>query len=190
MSSYLLMTAPTQGGGIAMADDAFTRLKNVCDSMHAHIPPPGQFLYTITDTEPIGYSSQYVPGGMIKMDDFKNLYAEEYAKQVEYMMAYGQSYIQYASASVGSGSYGYGTPSILSTLLKLCPGLATVRRPCPHKCPEYGKTKLPLSNMIQHVNDHHEWSREKIAEWLDIIALDDPNVDLTIKPIKKEKQRE
>jgi hypothetical protein len=29
------------------------------------------------------------------------------------------------------------------------------------------KKHLMLSGMIVHLNDHHEWSREQIANWLD-----------------------
>jgi hypothetical protein len=38
-----------------------------------------------------------------------------------------------------------------------CPG-------CNHKDPVY--------EMIQHVNDHHRWSREKIADWIETLELD------------------
>jgi len=35
-------------------------------------------------------------------------------------------------------------------------------------CPVDGcKKHLMLSGMIIHLNDHHEWSREQIANWLD-----------------------
>ena len=35
-------------------------------------------------------------------------------------------------------------------------------------CPIEGcKKRLILSAMIVHLNDHHEWSREKIADWLE-----------------------
>ena len=35
-------------------------------------------------------------------------------------------------------------------------------------CPVEGcKKHLLLSGMIVHLNDHHEWSREQIANWLD-----------------------
>jgi len=75
-----------------------------------------------------------------------------------------------------------GSNSIVSELLSICPGLGKVQRPCPEckAAPGY------LTALIPHVNDAHQWSREKIAEWLDIIALDDPTVDFTIQP-KKEK---
>ena len=36
------------------------------------------------------------------------------------------------------------------------------------KCPIEGcKKSLILSAMIVHLNDHHEWSREQIATWLE-----------------------
>jgi hypothetical protein len=35
-------------------------------------------------------------------------------------------------------------------------------------CPVEGcKKRLLLSAMIVHLNDHHEWSREQIADWLE-----------------------
>lgn len=33
-------------------------------------------------------------------------------------------------------------------------------------CPSCGKKRLPLGAIIIHLNDHHQWSREQIAEWL------------------------
>lgn len=52
------------------------------------------------------------------------------------------------------------------------------------QCPAYNKvrTDAPCNNrgsiymLIQHLNDHHAWTREVIADWLD--SLD---IDLTIK---------
>ncbi len=169
LSTHAMMTAPTYGGGAAMADDAFARLVNVCQSQHANIPPPGNFIYSLAQANPIGYQTY---NNYLTIEVFKEQYATEYQKQMEQQLV----------------AYGYGgSGSILDELLSICPGLATIARACPDKCVEYGSEALPLSHLIQHINDRHEWSREKIAEWLDIIALDDPTVDLTIKP--KEKQR-
>lgn len=37
-----------------------------------------------------------------------------------------------------------------------------------HGCPVDGcRKRLMLSAMIVHLNDHHEWSRERIADWLE-----------------------
>jgi hypothetical protein len=33
-------------------------------------------------------------------------------------------------------------------------------------CPACGRKRLPLGAIIIHLNDHHEWTREQIAEWL------------------------
>jgi len=33
-------------------------------------------------------------------------------------------------------------------------------------CPDCAKKRLPLGAIIIHLNDHHQWSREQIAEWL------------------------
>ena len=38
-------------------------------------------------------------------------------------------------------------------------------------CPEGCKKRLPLGALIVHLNDTHQWSRERIAEW-----IADPNV--------------
>lgn len=72
------------------------------------------------------------------------------------------------------------TGSILNELLKICPGLARIARPCPVSPCDY--PRRPLNEVIVHLNDGHKWSREKIAEWLDIIAIGDPSVDLSIHP--------
>jgi hypothetical protein len=195
LSTQMMASAPGYGGGVAMADGAFARMVNVCQSMHAHIPPPGSFVYSLAETEPVGYQT---PSQFIPMDDFKKMYAGGYEDLLAQYNAellkssYAYSYVtSYADASVGGvGYYGESTPSILGELLKICPGLGSVRRACPDKsgC-EYADAELSLSNLIQHVNDNHQWSREKIAEWLDIIAIEDPTVDLTIQPKKKETKR-
>ena len=61
--------------------------------------------------------------------------------------------------------------------MSICPGLADVYRACPQPdCPCVGY----LTALIPHINDNHHWSREKIADWCDIIN-EDPEVDLSIK---------
>lgn len=88
-------------------------------------------------------------------------------------------------------------PSVIEQLIDVCPGLASVRRPCPEakpidECDDEGLCNgchstepEALTSLIPHINDVHKWSREKIAAWLDIIAIDDPDVDLTIRPKPK-----
>jgi hypothetical protein len=33
-------------------------------------------------------------------------------------------------------------------------------------CPACAKKRLPLGAIIIHLNDHHQWTREQIAQWL------------------------
>lgn len=33
-------------------------------------------------------------------------------------------------------------------------------------CPACGRKRLPLGAIIIHLNDHHQWTRERIAAWL------------------------
>ncbi len=189
ISAWAVGHAPDCGGGAAMADAEFAKLVTFCNEQHANIPPPGSFIYPLGSSGPIGYKD-YQTGGYVPIEDFKEKYATEYQKQLgKQLVAYGSYTYQvvqgFTTGVVNGISYG-GSGSILDELLSICPGLATVARECPDRCVEYGSEALPLSHLIQHINDRHEWSREKIAEWLDIIALEDPNTDLTIKP--KEKQ--
>lgn len=41
-----------------------------------------------------------------------------------------------------------------------------------------GSLSLKLYDLVQHVNDHHKWSRDQIADWLDKLH-DDGRVDLS-----------
>ena len=34
------------------------------------------------------------------------------------------------------------------------------------RCPEGCRKRLPLASMIVHLNDDHQWTRERVAEWL------------------------
>ena len=84
------------------------------------------------------------------------------------------------------GDYFVGTPSVMRARRRVqgdvSPGHRH-QRPAPHEglheffdclegiiraCPVEGcKKRLLLSAMIVHLNDHHEWSRERIADWLE-----------------------
>lgn len=76
-------------------------------------------------------------------------------------------------------------PSVMSRRL---PGMDHMER-CPARDSDpkrcltqylYG-SKATLWNMIQHLNDHHKWTREgEIADWLDKLH-DDGKVDLSFK---------
>jgi hypothetical protein len=167
--SVQVMDVPKPSG---LADLVMQQFHKRCEMIHAKTPPPGQFVYSLASPEHAYADIQsYVLTSLLK--------------------SYGElldKYSTYGGVSVGGisyGSVGGSTGSILGQLLKICPGLANVERPCP-KCKQ---TPMPLSYAIQHVNDGHQWSREKIAEWLDIIALEDPNVDLTITPITDKEKK-
>ena len=34
------------------------------------------------------------------------------------------------------------------------------------RCPACAKKRLPIGAIIIHLNDHHQWSRQQIAQWL------------------------
>ena len=34
------------------------------------------------------------------------------------------------------------------------------------RCPACAQKRLPIGAIIIHLNDHHQWSREQIAQWL------------------------
>lgn len=127
--------------------------------------------------QPLTYSP-YVAGDLIKSIALQKLYEANWKQEYDSVIVNGNPFT------------GINTQTILSELMSICPGLASVSRPCPgcNGVPGYDERPVPLAYLIQHVNDVHTWSREKIAEWLDIIALDDPDVDLTIKPKEKHEQ--
>ncbi len=172
-----------------LAEVVFKQLQDICENQHAKIPPPGQYVYSLGSTEPIAYVAKNGP--VYKMEDFKQMYANGYADIQGYLNTeLLQGYSTILSSGFGAS---YGSPnsgSILTTLIAICPGLANIKRPCPDckNVPGYDDRPTELCYLIQHLNDSHMWSRTKIAEWLDIIALDDPNVDLTIKPKEKNEQ--
>jgi hypothetical protein len=46
-------------------------------------------------------------------------------------------------------------------------------------CPEGCKKKLPLASLIVHLNDDHQWTRERIAAWL---KTEDPSERVRMNP--------
>ena len=72
--------------------------------------------------------------------------------------------------------------SILTQLSQACPGLSkTAACPaCSQQDPYYDKAAecLPLSVLVQHINDGHKWTREAIPDWLDNL-----DIDLTIQRV-------
>lgn len=77
--------------------------------------------------------------------------------------------------------------NISSEIVKLFPALKTVRKVCPQCIKGVSKGMIhetgvaPLENIIIHLNDKHQWTREQIADWLEVISMDDDSIDLTIK---------
>lgn len=78
----------------------------------------------------------------------------------------------------GPGGAAAGDASRANELLPLVPGLKGREFPCPASmfympsCIHSGA----LWGLIQHVNDVHKWTRERIADWLDTLE----DVDLTV----------
>jgi hypothetical protein len=70
-------------------------------------------------------------------------------------------------------------PTPAQEVSEIVPALTRHIVPCPREG-SCGKNNLQLDRAIIHLNDSHEWSREKIADWLD--SLD---IDLTIQPKSK-----
>ena len=61
----------------------------------------------------------------------------------------------------------------VETLVGVCPGMCNRV-----KCPEMDRPEpMHVSTAVIHLNDHHKWSRERIADWLDTL-----DIDLTIRP--------
>ncbi len=74
-------------------------------------------------------------------------------------------------------------PNSPSELSKKLPGIDTVvSLPCNDKCNWYVKYdgKASIRTAVIHLNDYHKWSREKIADWLDLLQERD-GIDLTFK---------
>jgi hypothetical protein len=68
--------------------------------------------------------------------------------------------------------------TIVSELAAILPALATHRLRCPLWMDDTTDTptaccwRKPLSEVIVHLNDHHRWTREQIAGWLDTLDVD------------------
>lgn len=83
-------------------------------------------------------------------------------------------------------SWGKAAPDTVQELAELIPALRTAKRKCPACKPtiKHGRkvkiTKDPLFHLVQHLNDHHRWTRERIADWLDTL-----DVDLTFQAAAK-----
>ncbi len=69
--------------------------------------------------------------------------------------------------------------STVTALSELAPALNSVMANCPAPSkPSGGCASGSLAVMIQHLNDHHRWTREQIADWLD--GPDFAEVDLVL----------
>lgn len=63
---------------------------------------------------------------------------------------------------------------VLQTLVKAIPALKTARSKCPanKRCAEEVYQDELVTTIVQHLNDQHKWTREKIADWLDTLDFD------------------
>ena len=80
-----------------------------------------------------------------------------------------------------------GSPGwmIEKVIKQVVPGITEMLQPCPDIfCPR-NLILDPLLVQIIHLNDRHEWTREQIAEWLEVL-----DVDLTIRPSSREADSE
>lgn len=73
----------------------------------------------------------------------------------------GVAYVPYPKNPTGYADSGWRLSEALPALAQ------EVKVPCDH----YG-VKVDLQNIIIHLNDSHEWTREQIADWLDTLDLD------------------
>lgn len=70
------------------------------------------------------------------------------------------------------GAFGGVHPS-LATLEKSIPGFREMKQPCPvSDCQGYDGKHIALHKTIIHLNDHHKWKREEIADWLETLDHD------------------
>lgn len=172
LSYILLETAVTDSESIA--DMVWLGIVNKCAK--DHIGKPLQ-MKNITSQAYGGYADwkTVVP---TSFEDAQALVSMELISS--YVTASDQ---MYASLLYGNGASvssisasGYGESSVVNELAKLCPAIKTTNTTCPD-CKQGGT----IANLIPHINDHHKWSREKIADWLETL-----DVDLTLKPVQKE----
>ena len=68
-------------------------------------------------------------------------------------------------------------PSALVELKSIVPELELSIALCPACVLSHPQR---LYAVIAHLNDHHKWTRERIADWLEALPL-----DLTLKPLSK-----
>ena len=69
----------------------------------------------------------------------------------------------------------------------ICPGLATrLSIPCPsipcpgdERCQLFQDSSSSVIMYVIHLNDSHQWTRERIADWLETIDVD---MSITTKP--------
>lgn len=107
----------------------------------------------------------------LKVDTF--LFTDAMVTVSKQMMQAANSISAFGTAYSGA----FASRSVVSQLAGIVPAVTTHFEQCPGCGHETGN----LASLIPHINDHHKWSRERIADWLD--SLD---VDLTVKPIDKE----
>lgn len=64
--------------------------------------------------------------------------------------------------------------NVQKTLEDAVPGLKDAKATCPAEhCKGMGSFDgVPVTKVVIHLNDHHRWTREKIADWLDTLDVD------------------
>jgi hypothetical protein len=80
--------------------------------------------------------------------------------------------LQYMTYEVANTSTIRSNP-VVDGLCELIPGLRTATAKCPmYKCSYSFCGAQFVINLIVHLNDHHQWSREQVADWLDLLPID------------------
>ena len=116
---------------------------------------------------------------ILKMESFENNWTIIPNPLDAYVVTNLLSVIGQQMISWGTEPYSFGAITatlhhpVRTALSEVCPALDSERAPCPLDHCGWSAT---LGELVPHVNDHHHWSREDIATWLE--SLD---VDLTIQ---------
>lgn len=103
-----------------------------------------------------------------------DIYKQVVAKYLEQVAGVSIDQYQYATGGVIVNVPTAGVAvNPIGELKKIIPNIGTnVETPC--LC---GVAAMDICHVVMHLNDQHEWSREKIADWLDTL-----DVDLSLAP--------
>lgn len=137
---------------------------------------PANFTVSMEATCPHGWSyCQLIYKELLLKDDTCNQVMEDAFLFIEEQCKDNHADLptvsQQASAPVPSGSQ-----SVSEELAEVFSNVREyVQVPC--SCTRYEDTGLKVHVLVVHLNDFHNWTRERIADWLDTLDL-----DLTLKP--------